>query len=116
APLRAMLQEEVLVPEGPQQILLFGCRAEDDLLWGDEIAEWTSRCPRFSFLPTLSRPSERWPGRRGHVQAHLPDLVQAHPGAHLYVCGLSRMVGDVRKILKEQLRVDRRHVHSERYD
>lgn len=116
APLRAMLQDEVQVADGPPQILLFGCRSEDEVLWGDEIAGWAERCPRFSFLPTLSRANERWSGRRGYVQTHLHDLVRAHPGAHLYVCGLSRMVGDVRRILKEELRVDRRQVHSERYD
>lgn len=116
APLRAMLQEEVLVASGPPQLLLFGCRTEDDLLWGDEIGAWGAGCSRFSFLPTLSCPSDRWEGRRGYVQAHLRDLAGAHPGAHFYVCGLSRMVGEVRRILREELGIERRHVHSERYD
>jgi ferredoxin-NADP reductase len=36
-------------------------------------------------------------------------------GSHLYICGLSRMVSEVRRTAKE-LGFDRKHIHSERYD
>ena len=35
---------------------------------------------------------------------------------HVYVCGLTKMITEVRRTLKEDLGVDRRRVHSERYD
>ena len=39
------------------------------------------------------------------------------PGApHVYICGLERMVGAVRDLLRKQMGVDRKQVHSERYD
>jgi CDP-4-dehydro-6-deoxyglucose reductase, E3 len=116
APLRAMLQEELRRPEGPAQLLLFGARTEADVLWRSELEEWAARHPRFRFEVTLSRCEERWPGRRGWVQHHLAELAPGLGPAHVYVCGLSKMVGEVRRVLKEELGLDRRLVHSERYD
>ncbi len=116
APLRAMLQEELARGEGPPQTLLFGGRTEDDRLWADELARVAVAFPRLQVVTTLSRPGAAWTGPRGHVQAHLPARLAATPGAHVYVCGLSSMVLDVRRLLKETLGVDRRNIHSERYD
>lgn len=115
SPLRAMLQEEV-VEQGPPLVLLFGCRTEADILYRDEIAAWAKQHPRFRYEVTLSRPSADWRGRTGYVQAHLAELVTPLKPAHVYVCGLSRMVKDVRRILKEDLGLDRKSIHTERYD
>lgn len=117
APLRAMLQEELRSPEGPPQVLLFGARTEDDVLWRDELDALAARSPRFRYEITLSRADTAvWKGRCGWVQHHVPELLATVSSAHVYVCGLSRMVGEVRRVLKEELGVDRRRVHSERYD
>lgn len=113
APIRAMLQEELRSPAGPPLRLLFGCRTPADLLWRDELDAWAASRARFRWEATLSRPPEGWTGRSGYVQAHLHELVQGP--AHVYVCGLSRMVGEVRAALK-RLGLDRRSIHSERYD
>lgn len=116
-PLRAMLLEELARPDGTApQVLLFGVRAEADLLFGDELRSLATRSPRFRFEPTLSRGSDGWTGRRGYVQTHVPELMPALDGAHVYVCGLSRMTDEVRRVLRNELGVDRRFVHSERYD
>ncbi len=116
APLRAMLEEELRRAEGPPQLLLFGCRTEADILWRDELEQWSVRHARFHFEVTLSRCEESWRGRRGWVQHHLAELVPPRLPAHLYVCGLSKMVTEVRRTLKQDLSIDRRLVHSERYD
>jgi CDP-4-dehydro-6-deoxyglucose reductase, E3 len=119
SPLRAMLQEELRrggEAAGPPLVLLFGCRTEADILYGDEIAAWAKHHPRFRYEVTLSRPSSDWKGRAGYVQAHLPELVAPLRPVQVYVCGLSKMVKDVRRILKEDLGLDRRSIHTERYD
>lgn len=117
APLRAMLHEELRAPEGPPQVLLFGARCEEDVLWRGELEELARTSPRFRYEITLSRADTAvWKGRCGWVQHHLPELLETVPSAHVYVCGLSRMVGEVRRVLKEELGVERRRVHSERYD
>jgi hypothetical protein len=45
------------------------------------------------------------------------DLIARGDGApHAYVCGLDRMVGSVRDLLRKELGLPRQQVHSERYD
>jgi ferredoxin-NADP reductase len=115
APLKAMLEEELRKEEGAPQVLLFGCRTESDILYRDELESLSARYERLRFEVTLSRCDASWQGRRGWVQHHLQELAPDVP-AHFYVCGLSNMVTAVRRTLKEELHIDRRFVHSERYD
>lgn len=115
-PLRAMLEEELRDHDGPQLHLLFGCRTEADILWSGQLQDWAANHPRFSLHVTLSRPSDSWTGLRGYVQQHLSPLIDPNQRPQVYVCGLTKMVSDVRQILKQQLGYDRRLIHSERYD
>jgi CDP-4-dehydro-6-deoxyglucose reductase, E3 len=116
APLRAMLQEEVQQQDGPPLILLFGCRTQDDILWREELEKWAASCPRFHLEVTLSRGDPGWAGRRGYVQEHIRDLLVPISPAQVYICGLSKMVKDARRILKEELGYPRQAIHTERYD
>lgn len=119
APLRAMLQAELAGAsgaEGPPLGLLLGVRNESEILYRAEFEALAATHPRFSFHVTLSRPSPAWQGMTGYVQTQLPKLLDLHVRPHVYVCGLSRMVSGVRKVLKDDLGYDRRSIHSERYD
>lgn len=117
APLRAMLDETLHASDGstPPCTLLFGCRTENDVIARDELSAWAHAHPRFRYEITLSRPDERWTGRTGYVQSHLASLVTT-PETHVYVCGLRKMIDEVRQTLKTSLGFDRRFIHSERYD
>jgi ferredoxin-NADP reductase len=116
APFRSML-EHMPREEGPPITLLFGNRTEADILYRESFESLARSWPRFSFVPTLSRASESWSGRRGYVQAHLAEvLAKTGSGVDMYVCGLTKMVKDVRSIARETHGVDRKHVHIERYD
>jgi CDP-4-dehydro-6-deoxyglucose reductase, E3 len=115
-PLRAMLQSELAAGDGPPLGLLFGVRHEGEILYRAEFERLAAQHARFQFHVTLSRPSPAWTGKTGYVQTHLRELIDLSAKPHLYVCGLSRMVGGVRKVLKEELGLDRRLIHSERYD
>jgi CDP-4-dehydro-6-deoxyglucose reductase, E3 len=114
-PLRAMITDELRAANGPQLMLLFGVRTEAEILWRDQFETLAREHPRFSLHITLSRPSGEWQGLRGYVQHHLPQLVRS-PRAHVYVCGLTKMITEVRRTLKQDLGYDRRMIHSERYD
>jgi ferredoxin-NADP reductase len=116
APLRSMLQVETLTPEGSPLLLLFGCRTRQDILWRDEMETWVARCPRLRVEVTLSKPDDTWTGRRGYVQTHIAELIKGLDQPQVYICGLSRMVQDVRRVLKEDLGFDRKQIQSERYD
>jgi len=115
-PLRAMLEEELRDPGGPHLSLLFGCRTEADILWKAQLQDWAATHARFSLHVTLSRPSETWRGLAGYVQQHLAGLIDPEQRPQVYVCGLTKMVGEVRQTLKQNLGYDRRSIHSERYD
>ena len=114
-PLRAMIGDELRAPGGPKLTLLFGVRTEADVLWREQLEAWARDHPRFSLRVTLSRPPPDWHGLRGYVQHHLPQLIEP-PGPHVYVCGLTKMITEVRRTLKQDLVYDRRMIHSERYD
>lgn len=116
APLRAMLAEDVALPEGPPLVLLFGCRTPADLLWADELHAWQASCPRFRLHVTLSRAPPEWRGLVGYVQRHAHGLAHALPGAHAYVCGLSAMVDDVVALLERDVGMPHADVHYEVYD
>ena len=72
--------------------------------------------PRFSLHVTLSQPSADWGGRSGYVQTHVGELARELGKPLVYACGLSPMVADVRRVLKEELGYDRKRIRSERYD
>jgi ferredoxin-NADP reductase len=121
-PLRAMLQASIAASPKAPLWLLFGARVEADVLYRDEFEGWARELPGFRYEITLSQPGPAWSGRKGYVQLHVPELLAAlregaAPSApHLYVCGLERMVTAVRDLARGELGVDRKHVHTERYD
>jgi ferredoxin-NADP reductase len=115
-PLLAMLEDELADGAGPPLRLLFGCRSEQDILYRDRLEAWAERHPRFRLDVTLSRPSASWTGRTGYVQTHIASLLADGSRPHVYICGLSKMIAEVRRVLKEQHGYDRKMIHSERYD
>jgi len=115
APIRSILLDQLRRPARQQFTLLFGVRHEHGILYRDEFEELERRCPGFHFIPTLSRPGGGWPGRTGHVQQHLRDVLGDRRDLHIYVCGLKAMVNSVRSLLKEW-GFDRKHIIYERYD
>jgi NAD(P)H-flavin reductase len=67
---------------------------------------------------TLSRPDADWTGRRGYVQTHVRELwaeLVTHGESEAYVCGVLKMLNDVRAVLKGELGLDRHHIHAESY-
>lgn len=121
-PLRSMMQAALREGSRTPMWLLFGARHEQDILYRDELEEWSSAIGHVRYEVTLSRPLAAWTGRRGYVQAHVPELFRALAEAaapalpHVYICGLERMVSVVRELVRHDLGADRKHVHTERYD
>jgi CDP-4-dehydro-6-deoxyglucose reductase, E3 len=120
-PLRSMILDALSSGDESPLTLLFGVRHTWDRLYGDELQELASAHPNLRVEFTLSQPPDGWTGRRGYVQLHVEELwrdlvAKGGPPAHAYICGLERMVGTVRDHLRKQMGVDRKQVHSERYD
>jgi CDP-4-dehydro-6-deoxyglucose reductase, E3 len=121
APLRSMLRSALLRGRTAPLSLLFGVRNQEEILYRDELEAMAREHSYVKVHVTLSRPDEGWKGRRGHVQLHVRELYESllaeGLGApHVFVCGLERMVGSVRELLRKDMGLPRACVHSERYD
>ena len=120
-PLRSMIRDALAAGETSPMRLVFGVRYEIDRLYREELEALEAKHPNFRAFYTISRAQPDWTGRTGYVQAHVEALwreLEPAGGAppHVYICGLERMVGTVRDLMRKQLGVDRKRVHSERYD
>jgi len=114
APFRSILKAH-LHETSQAFTLIFGVRHESHLMYRAEFEEMAAKFPHFRFLPTLSRPTESWTGRSGHVQAHLQEAICERRDIDVFLCGLKLMVDDVRNILKE-MGFDRKQILFEKYD
>ncbi|MGA2600999.1 MAG: hypothetical protein ABSH09_28880 [Bryobacteraceae bacterium] len=79
------------------------------------VEELAAKHSNFRFWPTLSRPTESWTGRTGHVQKHLAEAIGERRDLDIYICGLAAMVDDVRTQLKA-MGFDRKQIIYEKYD
>ena len=122
-PLRSMLRDSLLHKHERMPLhVLAGFRHPHDRLYQDEFAALAAEHPNFSAECTLSRTGAEWSGKRGYVQAHLRERYEelvaraGTPQVHVYICGLQKMVAEVRDLLRKQMNLPRELVHSERYD
>jgi NAD(P)H-flavin reductase len=120
-PLRSMLRAAVAAGSTTPIWMVLGVRRESDVLYDEELSALARAHAHVRFEPTLSQSAEHWSGRRGYVQTHVRDLMNeletaAGSPPHAYVCGLQRMVGSVRDLLRKEMSLSRERVHTERYD
>jgi ferredoxin-NADP reductase len=122
APLRSMMAAARRTDTRAPMWILFGARYEHDILYREEFERWAAADAGVRHFVTLSQADAGWKGRRGYVQAHVPEIWRAlrdavHPATpHMYICGLQRMVHTVRDLARGELGASRKHVHIERYD
>ncbi len=118
APFRGMLQWLLADEErhrGHQFWLVYGTRFEKDIYYREEFEQLAKEHPNFSYVVTLSRPSEAWQGATGYVQEHVRQIVGDRKNMEAYICGLNNMVSANRQLLKE-LGWERHQIVYERYD
>jgi ferredoxin-NADP reductase len=118
-PLRSMILDALASGDDSPLTLLFGVRHLEDRLYLEELEELSRKHPNLRVEHSLSRPPAEWTARRGYVQSHVEELwreLETKGAPHAYICGLERMVGAVRDLLRKQMGVERKQVHSERYD
>ena len=112
-----MILDAIAHGDDAPMTLVFGVRDVGDRLYADELDALAAAHPHFRVHYSLSRADASWTGRRGYVQTHVDELWrELGPAAHVYACGLERMVGTVRDLLRKQMGVERKQVHTERYD
>lgn len=105
APLRAIIFEQLKKRQDEGDLtLIYGARTEDDLLYRDELNSLSEQHKNFSYIPTLSNPSEQWQGHSGYVQqVLLPYLSQKVKflSTEFYLCGPEAMMSEVEQIITD---------------
>jgi ferredoxin-NADP reductase len=118
-PYRAMLPSlaALMASRGVEVVLLFGCRTEADLIYGEDFRAFADTHPGFRFVPCFSRelPANAHPdARRGYVQDALAEFAPQAEGDIAYLCGNPNMVDAAFEALKA-LGLPVPHIRREKY-
>lgn len=119
APFRGMIHDALAGGGESPLWVLFGVRAPADALYREEFEALARVHPRLRFILSMSRPPAEWTGRSGYVQTHVLELwneLSAHGRPHAYICGVKKMLLEVREVLKKQGAAERHQLHLESYD
>ena len=118
APFRGMIAEALARKENSPLTLLLGLRHEEDILYREELEALAKAHPTLRVVCSLSRASASWTGRRGYVQEHVVEHwreLAKHGEPHAYICGVLKMLEQVRDLLKNELQIPRTQIHAESY-
>jgi ferredoxin-NADP reductase len=118
APFRGMVAEALAAGRTEPLWVLFGVRTLDDGLYLEEFQALARHHPFVRLELSLSQPAADWQGRRGYVQTQVRELWTelARLGApEAYICGVMKMLTEVRAVLKGELAVERSRLHAESY-
>lgn len=132
APYMSMLRTELSSGPPRRWAVLAGARHSWDLAYQAELITMARLMPRFTYLPTVSRPAEEpapWGGEKGYVQAlwtggALERAWGRKPtpaDTHVLLCGNPGMIDDMCKVLDSEGYVEHDakgtpgQIHVERY-
>ena len=89
--------------------LLLGFRSENNIFWREELENLEKEYKNFTYMLTLSQPSENWNQLQGRV-----TLYFNHPSSSYkyFMCGNQGMVSEIRQILLEN-GIDNSQIHFE---
>lgn len=108
APLRSMIHYLFENKIKRDVWLFFGNKAREDIIYNDTWEELAKKHKNFHYIPVLSR--EEWKGEKGHVQDIIPKYIKDYNNKHFYICGLIRMVDDVKNFLLQQnIKIEQLH-------
>lgn len=95
--------------------LIFGCRKQEDALYGSELKELETDMSSFRYIPTFSREEPSQDKRTGYVHAVYEELLQNEkPEAKFYLCGWKNMIDEAKQRITA-LGYDRKDIHLELY-
>jgi ferredoxin-NADP reductase len=114
APIRSMIHHLFHIGYRRKISLFWGLRSERDLYYQEEFLTLSENHPNFRFIPSLSRPTDRWSGARGRVTQLLPEAIGSVEGLEAYLCGNGEMIKEVRQILLGK-GMGRKAVHYEKF-
>jgi ferredoxin-NADP reductase len=91
---------------------LASCRTPNDMIYLATLMRWLETHPNLKVMHTVTRPEGfHWHGPTGHIDAAmLRGFCPPETTGLYYVAGPTPMVKEMRRILKEELGVDRKRI------
>ena len=115
APFKPMIEDLLYRKHYPEEVrLIWGMRHEEELYWLKEMDNINRDFDNFEFETVISKPSDDWPGFRGHVGDVVDDLRQDWSTTLVYLCGAPEMITEMELKLREK-GVPEAHVFYEKY-
>lgn len=115
APLRPMIEDLLYNKHFAGEVrLVWAMRHEEDLYWLKEMDNINRDFDNFKFDVVLSKPTEDWPGFRGHVDEVVGQLKQDWPQTLAFLCGAKGMITEMEKELLIK-GVSQKHIFYEKY-
>jgi len=96
--------------------LYFGLRYEEDIYYREELEQLKKSLPHFEYHYVLSRPTEKWSGKKGYIQNFLSETNYKELPTTFYMCGNGAMIKDVKHQLIEIDGFDKSKIWSEAFD
>lgn len=93
-------------------ILIYGTKFENQTKYDKEFEKLEKENPNFKYIKIVSRPTEKYQGRIGHVQENL-DMVDPQ-NSEFYICGLQKMIDETKEKLNKKGVIDE-FIHHEKY-
>ena len=114
APFRSMIHN--LLKHGTDREIwnIFGNRYEDDILYREEFEALAGQHKNFRNVFTVSRP-KTWKGETQYVQFMLKKYIRDSKDKHIYICGLTNMINEVRQTALE-MGFTKDQIFFEKYD
>lgn len=114
-PLYPMLKQYAAEGSGEAH-LVFGERDREHIIFRESLDQLRAEHRNVTVDYVLSGEDwEGWNGPTGHVQDHLPDLLEGLEGTDFYVCGVPEMVVETEDLLVSE-GVDEDHVYTEGWE
>ncbi|MFC1713330.1 ferric reductase-like transmembrane domain-containing protein [Candidatus Poribacteria bacterium] len=94
--------------------LIWGNKAEEDILFREEMDRMTAEMPSLNVVHVISK-QENWPGEKGYVDSEmLKRHISNFQSGQFFLCGPPRMMFLVEKMLRD-LNVAKKRIHYERF-
>lgn len=105
APILSILYEMKNKNIDRKTTFFFGAKTREDLLMLEEMKMFEKKLPRFTFIPTLSRPDQDiWDGEIGRVTDMIDKYLVSNDDREAYLCGGAPMIkSTVEMLLKKGL-------------
>lgn len=96
--------------------MYFGLRYEEDVYYRKELEELKKNLPNLEYHFVLSRPTEKWTGKKGYVQNYLTEIDYKNTPTTFYLCGNGAMIKDVKHQVLEVDGFDKSRFWAEAFD